>query len=47
MAKARQVAKIFDNDEIVEDDVDPHDSRIEPDNMVSPDCRQPSATLHV
>ena len=47
MAKARQVAKIFDSDEILADDVDPQDSPVDPGTRSSSDCGEPSTTLRV
>ena len=38
MAKARQVAKIFDSDEILADDVDSQNSQVDPGTQSSSDC---------
>ena len=46
-AKARQVAKIFDSDEILADDVDPQDAQVDPGTQSSSDCAEPSTTLRV
>ena len=46
MAKARQVAKIFDNDETLADDVDSQDSQSDPGSQYASECGE-SSTLRV
>ena len=47
MAKARQVARIFDEDEILTDGGDFDNSQVDPDTSASQDYREESATLRV